>query len=180
MLTLLTPTVPERVPLLAELEASIAAQTVPVEHLVMVDGMREGPAEIRNRLAEAVTTDWLCCVDDDDLLDPTFAETLTAHLTDQVDVVWPLARIDGAKVWFDGIYVFDPDLLRSENYIPVTAAIRTSVFREVGGFRTIDGFEDWDLWLRILDHGGRFASTGPQRLWTYRWGPWARRSTEAA
>jgi glycosyltransferase involved in cell wall biosynthesis len=160
----LTPTLPERRSLLEECEASVRAQTVPCVHLVGVDAAREGPGVVRNRLAEGTDADWLLPLDDDDLLDPDYLETLLPHLAD-ADVVYPWCRVEGKDDWTPN-RLFRADPLLSFNYIPVTALVRAELWAEVGGWRD-EPVEDWRFWQRCLGAGARFKCVD-EVLWSYR------------
>lgn len=161
--TVITPSLPTRPYMLAEAARSVDAQTVrPDAHLVGVDYARAGSAVMRNRLARAALTTWLAFLDDDDLLHPHHLETLLAH-GDGADVIY--SRPDG----YDPTRPFDEAALRAGNFIPVTTLVRASVFHDAGGFpsEAPNGWEDWGLWLAILDRGGRFRHVD-QVTWTYR------------
>lgn len=162
MITVLTPTVPGRERLLEQCRASVAA--VGLKHLVQVDHERRGPAAIRNELAEQVDTDWLLCLDDDDLLLSHYLEVVRPEL-ERADVVYTAWYLTGAADP-QPLDRFDADYLRVQNFIPVTAAVRTEAFRAVGGFRDVP-LEDHDLWLRLLDAGARFIYV-PVVCWRYR------------
>ncbi len=180
-ITIVTPTIPERAPLFAELQLAMESQVeAPADWIVFHDNDHLGTIAALEILMAQVQTEWFVPLADDDLIDPTFVMLLAAAVHDDVDVVWPLCRVEGTCPWWEGIHHFDPVLLREDNYIPGTAAIRTSLFREVGGYRAPVGqpHEDWDLWIRMLDAGARFESI-PEKCWTYRFGPWARRSMGA-
>lgn len=161
-----TPTVPGREQLLDEAVASVAAQTrPPLEHLTWTDETREGPGAVRNRLARMAAGDWLLFLDDDDLLDRDFLETLAPHVAD-ADVVYPWVRVDGAD-WCPN-RLFEPRALELWNYIPVTALVRRNVFLAAGGFdEGLRQAEDWDLWKRLVAQGARFKCVD-EVLWTYR------------
>src|SRR3546814_8644512 len=60
---------------------------------------------------------------------------------------------------------FDPAALQANNFIPVTALVRTSLFVAVGGFPQPlseawphADCEDWGLWQRLLALGAKFGS----------------------
>lgn len=169
MITVITPTISSRVELLAEAKASVTAQTAgPPKHLVSLDLFTKGPATIRNALAAKVDTPWMLFLDDDDVLDPSYLETVAPVLytaSAKTAVVYTWCHRSGFDANFDR--PFDAELLRQGNYIPVTACVRTDVFRRVGGMPTDVAYEDWSLWLQILDAGYSFECI-PQRLWTYR------------
>lgn len=172
MITVLTPTLPGRERLLAQCRASVAA--VGLDHLVEVDHERRGPAAIRNELAAQVDTDWLLCLDDDDLLLSHYLEVVAPEL-ETADVVYTSWYLTGAPDP-QPLDRFDAEILRVQNFIPVTAAVRTEMFRAVGGFRDVP-LEDHDLWLRLLDAGARFTYV-PVVCWRYRRQPGSRTDTE--
>jgi len=59
-----------------------------------------------------------------------------------------------------GVPGWDPRRLRVTNYIDALAMVRRSVLDEIGVFDTdvrLYGWEDYDLWCRIAERGGRAA-----------------------
>lgn len=162
MITVISPTIPGREDLLVECHASVQALGLP--HLIEIDVDGAGPAAIRNRLIEQVTTEWTLFLDDDDVLYPNYVDTVTPHLPES-DVVYTAWRLTGATDPFP-LPSFDPVALRQHNIIPVTACVRTDVLRRVGGFPDAE-LEDYALWLRLLDHGYRFTYV-PVIAWHYR------------
>lgn len=168
-ITVVTPTLPERSKLLAEAIGSVAGQTVrPAAHLIDVDLHRVGIPDIVNRLVERVETEWFLLLCDDDLLYPHHLETIAAHL-DSADVVYTYCDVTGRQ-WSPNRPFGGRDL-RHGNYIPSNAAVRTSVWRTLGGYRRSDRFEDWDFWVRAVDAGARFQCV-PETTWLYRFGDW--------
>lgn len=168
MITVLTPTIPGREGLLAECHASVEALNL--RHLIAVDENHEGPAAVRNELLADVKTEWVLFLDDDDLLFGNYLDAVTPLLAD-ADVVYTAWQLTGA---IDPVPLprFDPDLLRQNNFIPVTACVRTEAIRAVGGFGDAE-LEDHELWLSLLDAGYRFAYT-PVIAWHYRRSPQSR------
>jgi hypothetical protein len=140
-----TPTVPGREYLLAECSASVIAAGL--VHLVGVDGARDGPAVVRNKLVEVVQSDWVVFLDDDDLLDPDYEKIVAPHF-EHADFVYTGWDLDGAED--PQPMGLDPFLQSWRNTIPVTACVRTEVFRAVGGFRVDRPQEDHELWKDIL------------------------------
>lgn len=162
---------PKREPLLDQCRAAVAAQTIPCEHLIAVDENREGPAAVRNHLARETDADWLIPLDDDDLIDPLFLETL-APLLGGADVVYPWCRVTdhtpGLPPWTPN-RLFRAETLLRFNYIPVTALVRHSLWDQVGGMPEGVATEDWLMWKRCLAEGARFRCV-PEIAWTYRRG----------
>lgn len=170
--SVITPTVPERAQLLAEAKASVERQTLQgVEHLVAVDEKRVGQGFVRNELAKRAHGDWLVFLDDDDLLDPQFAELHLEHAeATGADVVYSICRMPASYTgWAPRIADFDEALLRKPNcnYIPVTALVRRSMFEEVGGFKQPRALDDWNLWVSLLNAGAKFEYL-PVVSWSYR------------
>jgi glycosyltransferase involved in cell wall biosynthesis len=169
--TVITASKPEREHLLREAWQSVEQQTVECTHLAAIDEHDEGPAKVRNWLANKAVTEWLLPLDDDDLLGADCVELLLD--AGGADIVYPWCRItdhaENLAAWSPN-RLFDADaLLRGPNYIPVTALVRRDLWMEVGGMRTLRIGEDWDMWKRCLAAGARFRYV-PEVLWTYRRG----------
>ena len=95
-----------------------------------------------NALLKAVETEWLVCLDDDDLLQPTYIAEVTQRL-ENADVVYTwlsisdekLGRID-ATGWLSERVAAE---LREHNFIAACAAVRTEVLRAIGGWKILGG-----------------------------------------
>jgi len=133
--------------------------------------VRKGVSAARNRGAAEATTEWVAFCDDDDLWSP---EKLVRQLVSAraVDAEWAYAGC----VFVDGqleIHGGTPPLpaepiiaaLRSYNAVPAGASnvlVRTDVFRDVGGFdESLTHVPDWDLWLRLAQHGAAASVDSP-------------------
>lgn len=183
-LTVLIPTLKERGLLFSEAHTSVLAQTLPVHCGWTMDVDREGPATIINRMATKVDTEWLFRLDDDDLLDPDHFEVLSHWLTNDADIVFTWCRVEGGgdlhpedqfQVPWQGEMGWGA--LRERNWIPCSAAIRTSLFHELGGYNVEAEEEDWDFWIMAFDAGANFRCI-PAVTWTYRMNPeWKHRSS---
>lgn len=204
--TVITPTIPGREGLLEECKESVQNQTMrPKDHLVAVDADRLGPAAIRNSLVEMVETEWVTFLDDDDLLMPNHFAThswymdmpvdkpVTCSATIDVgmveyapsgvgtkyDVIGTWAMIvheGGSEVLFDVAPHVDR-IMSNHNTLPMTATVRTSKFREVGGFKEDVRFEDMVLWQDLLEAGASFRSIYIP-TWYYRLQPNGRNAVE--
>ncbi|GCE81184.1 glycosyltransferase [Komagataeibacter oboediens] len=70
-------------------------------------------------------------------------------------------RIGSADIW-------DPAQMTRENYVDVMALIRRQAWADVDGYSHIDqGWEDYDFWLKFIDHGFEAAYV-PEILCRYR------------
>ncbi|MHB8742582.1 MAG: glycosyltransferase [Sulfuricaulis sp.] len=163
-MTVITPTVRGRERLLERCVASVGAQSVPVDHLILEDADGEGPSVIRNRLVGFVKTGWILPLDDDDELDPDCVQVLLEN-AGGVDIVYPWCRmVDRTDGWVPN-KLFWAEALFKQNYIPVTALIRTEAFEMLGGYRG-RVLEDWVLWQWAYLHGLKFRCV-PEVLWSY-------------
>jgi len=159
---------------------SVLQQITPVAAIsVVVDREREGSAVTRNRALAAVGTRWAAFLDDDDEWYPDhIGSLLTAAQDSGADMVYPWFNIPEAP-WGDPWpyregQPFDPDLLETENYIPITCMIRTELLRDVGGFESKDPTntqslcDDWGTWIKLRDAGAKIVHL-PRRTWAWHW-----------
>ena len=170
MIAVITASLPSRTGMLAECIASVAAQSLkPSLHLIGIDSLRAGTSAMRNALLGAVTMPWVAVLDDDDVALPDHLRLL-AKASVSADVVYSPPIVEGREGWTPG-EAFSADRLQRESYIPSTALIRADALRAVGGWRDsadcANGWEDWDLYRRLLDAGARFAHV-PEPTWRYR------------
>ena len=164
--TVLTPSLPERQPLLEECRESVSAQTVECEHLVHVDQDRVGPVAARNHLAVQSATEWILPLDDDDVADPQQLVEVLLDEADGADIVYPWCRMEGRSDGSNPNKRFTSEGLFKQNFIPVTALIRCDLWKMLGGQRPVQ-LEDWDFMKRAFLHGAKFKCV-PEVLWTYR------------
>lgn len=159
-MSILTPTILGRENLLAELRASVRAQTfLHWEHLVRRDIDRVGCAKTMNALAAEARGEWLFPIADDDLMLPGCLGALVEVAWDY-DVVYSTPLVwgeDGAQ--FRG----DPP------GIPAVALIRRRAWEEMGGYNPQLGeTEDRDLWERMQQQAKTFCRYEAAPTWVYR------------
>jgi glycosyltransferase involved in cell wall biosynthesis len=145
--------------------AAVLARWRPrIDHLVIErdDGQADAIASGLERATAPVVT-WL---NSDDLYAGADAlRTLVdaLHRSPDVDLVY------GRRLWIDadGVFLavdtwhpFDADVLRQACYLPQESAVfRRETYERVGGIdRSFSFAIDYDLWLRLLDHGSNFLS----------------------
>lgn len=116
---------------------------------------------------------YICCLDADDLLKPTYLEkALFLAESYRYDLVYPSVQCFGGddQVWHVGTARF-PDIAR-ENAVSTVALFSREAWGAVGGYRDWGRGddhvpEDWEFWTRILGHGFR-ACRIPEALMLYR------------
>ncbi len=185
-ITVAIPTIPPRAGThLRQAVASVHSQTLqPAGGVAIATDMHhEGAAATRQKALDAVQTEWVAFLDDDDLMYPHHLSTL-----------WHLARNTGAEFvwsWFDGNDPFPQhrgrqmdlaDYPHNMHHTTMTVMVRTELARAVGFTNHPDATPDWpgEDWAFILGCGRvlierhgvdgatrRFAHT-PEITWHYR------------
>jgi glycosyltransferase involved in cell wall biosynthesis len=123
----------------------------------------------RNRGVQEATGEWIAFIDADDIWKPNKLQLQMEELAKypEADICYT-GRIDFMQdengIEFDTPMLAPPAdkirefLFRKSTFLPSSAIIRRSVLLESGGFATDpDVAEDWDLWIRLLHAGKKFA-----------------------
>lgn len=182
--TIVIPSIPVRSTMLARALASVTAQTLPADAVIVeVDNDHTGAPDTRQRALEKSTTEWTAFLDDDDIMDPVHLATLLYTAEEHgADYVWSRFRIG----YPDGRFVDGPAPLSAatfEQWNPeapaqttVTTLVRTKLALDCGGFaafedsqRHIDGQrvgEDFDFTMRMHRAGAVFRHA-PEVTWTW-------------
>jgi hypothetical protein len=163
-------------PMLEQAVASVHAQTLKPSGGISLaaDVDKLGAATTRQRALDAVTTEWVSFLDDDDLMYPHHLET---H--------WRILQESGADVaysWFDGNQPFGIEGERTHrgkvwnpagpHHITMTITVRTELAKRVGFAPHPDAspdgmYEDWRMILGLNTLGAKFIGTD-QLTWHYR------------
>jgi glycosyltransferase involved in cell wall biosynthesis len=132
----------------------------------------QGLAAARNTAIEHATGEYLCALDSDDKLHPTYFERATSLLNSDPTLTFVSSWLQmfGAS---DALWKQDscdlPTLL-SECTVMTAALVRADAVRAIGGYdtRMVDqGDEDWDLWISLVERGCR-GTIIPEVLFYYR------------
>jgi glycosyltransferase involved in cell wall biosynthesis len=136
------------------------------ERVEVIHQENRGLPAARNRGAAGAATEFLLFLDADDTLEPTCVRDLAEAIREEdaagrggdVSHAYGQQRIlmRGSEfLW--RVPAWDPDLLMITNLHPPTALVWTSAFAAVRGFDESmrEGYEDWDFWLRLAEHGFR-------------------------
>lgn len=157
-ITVVTPSIPPRAcagGLLDRAVESVRSQTLtPVGgHVVVLDVQKLGAAATRQRALDAVRTEWVAFLDDDDYFYPH-------HLQVLYDLV-SVNQADYSYSWFDGNNPFPLHRGRQMNVLEphhttMTVMVRTEIAQEAG-FLQPDGplhqewaGEDWQFQLKCI------------------------------
>ncbi|MBZ5587918.1 MAG: glycosyltransferase [Acidobacteriia bacterium] len=130
---------------------------------VLTGRSNAGVGAASNEILRHARGQFLAFLDHDDLLHPLALELVGRLLSLRPDVDWVFTDEDKVN---EGGRHFEPclkpgwsrHLLLSFNYVAHLRVIRKEMIEKVGGHRPgFDGAQDYDLALRILASGGRFA-----------------------
>lgn len=162
---------------LGEAIESALSQTVPCEVIVVDDGSTDGSVDIarkypvtvvalehqgvceaRNHGAKLAKGDYLLFLDADDVLLPNHVETCLRVLTEapsKIAYAYTPMEMFGAETGRFDSRPFSARSLAQNNFVNVSALVRREAFERAGGFNPEMkvGLEDYELWLRMLDHG---------------------------
>lgn len=174
-ITVAIPTLPlVRDKLLIQALRSVARQSLPAAAIsVAVDVTGAGAAATRQRALDAVRTQWVAFLDDDDQFKPNHLAKLYRHAQD--------TGADYVYSWFDMIGGVDPfpERHRMEEFDPndptettTTILIRTELAQSVG-FKPLDrghdanSGEDFGMTLGCVAAGAKIRHLIGERTWYY-------------
>ena len=125
----------------------------------------------RNTAAAHATGEFLCALDADDRLAPTWFGKAVAVLDADADLSFVSHWLE---TFGDERWKWQPDrcdlpAMLARNTVNGAALVRRAAFDAVGGYDETmrDGCEDWDFWLRLIERGFR-GSIVPEVLFYYR------------
>lgn len=141
--------------------------TVTANHAATLSAARNDPGL-------ASEADYLVFLDaDDELADDYITHAITTINATDPDIVIPNVQ----KVDADGTEhppkQLDPGGWAYGSLTVVGAPIRTTLFQQLGGFREMEMYEDWDLFWTAHQHGATFVHN-PNMIYRYRQTPTSR------
>ena len=125
-------------------------------HVHLVRTTNHGPSSARNIGAQCADTRFLLTLDADDKLAPGALNALRGPLEEdaRLGFVYGRTRFFGDLTAELPLPPYDPYKLLYRSLVSATSLIRREAFDGVGGFDPdVPGYEDWDLYLSLLEHG---------------------------
>jgi len=120
-------------------------------HFYFLNQKNQGAPAARNHGASQAKGEYLFFCDADAVLDPVALESLLATLINNPSASYAYPSFIWGKKIFKG-RIFDPVELRRAPYIHTMALIRAEDFPSAGWDESIKKFQDWDLWLTMLEN----------------------------
>jgi glycosyltransferase involved in cell wall biosynthesis len=132
---------------LAELPAEVEVTRLP---------RNAGQAAARNAGVRATSEPYLLFLDADDRITPGAIGLLRAALLADASAAYAYGRMSYFGTWSGEIRFppFDPYRMLYRSIVGWIGLVRREAFDQVGGYaEDLDGFEDWDLMLGLLEAG---------------------------
>ena len=129
-----------------------------------------GLAAARNTGIEIAAGTYILPLDGDDRIHPQYMEKALPLLQDEtLKVIYSQGEYFGAKTGIIDLPEYSIEELARMNMIFCTAFFRKLDWQKAGGYNPnmIFGWEDWNLWISILEQGGRVYKI-PDVLFYYR------------
>ena len=111
-----------------------------------------GAPAARNRGKREARGEYLFFCDDDAILKPDALAILEQALIDNPQASYAYSSFNWGRKLFR-LHDFDAEKLKREPYIHTMSLIRTSDYPNSGWDESIKKFQDWDLWLTMLEEG---------------------------
>jgi glycosyltransferase involved in cell wall biosynthesis len=134
-------------------------ETLEVSGVTLLRQSNRGPSAARNAGIARARGRFICCLDADDHLAPTYLEKCMVLLEGNqgIRLAYSWVQLVGEEHRLHRAADFDPGLLRYFNSICVSAVFHREDWHLAGGFDEAREamFEDWDFWIALAERGIR-------------------------
>jgi glycosyltransferase involved in cell wall biosynthesis len=156
-ITVVIPTIPPRAGLLQRALASVSDQlTLPDAVSIAIDTEHEGAWATRQRALEAVRTEWVAFLDDDDEFMPFHLLDLKLHAqATNADYAFSWFVVASGQDPFPATHFSEPWDNENPRQTTMTVLVKTELAQSVG-FQNVPG-EDWNFTLRCLAAGASIS-----------------------
>lgn len=130
----------------------------------------QGVAVARNTGVAQAKGKYVVCLDSDDILEPTFIEKAVIAMEQNPDAGF----VTFDTQMFGEInepFIYPPEHnslnMLKDNYVITAALFRREAWHAAGGYKSGIGYEDWEFWVNITEHG-YLGLHIPDKLFRYR------------
>jgi glycosyltransferase involved in cell wall biosynthesis len=129
----------------------------------------KGAPAARNYGIARSTSEYILCLDADDILLPEYLQEVAPILDErqEIGIVTPHVEFFGDKVGIWKTMDYNPPALLRENCISSASMFRKICWEQVGGYHNIPAFQDWDFWISIMEAGWKWSVVA-KPLYRYR------------
>lgn len=109
----------------------------------------------RNTAISRLDTDYVCCLDADDELTPTYLERCIAVLEADpgLSIAYGGQQNFEEDDAFHPHHAFDFRFHTISNLLGVASVYRRQAWADVAGYSSMDSYEDWDFWIGCCERG---------------------------
>lgn len=137
--------------------------------IIILKQKNQGVAVARNNGINKAQGKYIVCLDSDDIIDPTYVEKCLIILELNQDIgLTTTYRKDFGVITdeFRGA-PYEPIELYTNNMVTTAAMFRKKAWEVSGGYKSDIGYEDWEFWLTLAEHGF-WGKLIPEFLFSYR------------
>jgi glycosyltransferase involved in cell wall biosynthesis len=150
---------------------NILNSIVETEKIKILNTANSGLASARNIGVKYSSGEFILPLDADDKIGSEFLQKAIDIISNNsnIKIVFSFAEYFGKKSGLINLPDYSFDQMLRQNLIFCTALFRRTDFDKVNGYNVnmLYGWEDWDLWLSILNNGGEVKRI-PEVLFYYR------------
>lgn len=137
--------------------------------ITIIEQKNQGVAAARNNGIKYASGKYIICLDSDDCIDPTYVEkcSILLELNQEVALVTSYRTDIGVVSDEFRSTPYDPIDLYKNNMVTTAAQFRKKAWEVSGGYKSDLGYEDWEFWLNLAEHGF-WGKLLPEFLFIYR------------
>lgn len=152
-----------------DIESKDAFERINNSKILKISQENSGVASARNNGIKMARGKYIVCLDSDDIIDVTYLEKMVTLLESHpdVDIAYSHMKFFGIEERLYKEPEFNPKLLYNSNIIPVASVFKRNAWEKCGGYKSNIGFEDWELWINLVENGSK-AKLVSEPIFLYR------------